>query len=293
MVAQIAGCQQRFGDTPPAHDAQFNRQIKDCGAGPGSGEAKGLSVKQTGSGDVTVTTPDGRYTADLSTATGGEMNVTDNKTGKSFLVYGDPHILTSQGGTADFQHSNVTFNLPDGTKMTVEPTDNPGVNTIKSVTISSGNNKGVDAVKVTGFQNGSLSVKTLSGEAGHRAGDEAERGSIELKAKDGNIADLVGRGGLSIHKTADGNIDGYAPKAGQGGPGQQHMPGPHHFPGHHGMDHHGKGHHAPHHGPGHRGGESELRRIEDEVKNLKQEIHDFMRSIHEGGETNFGENPIA
>lgn len=256
---------------------------RDCGSG---GENKGLSVNQGADGSVNVTTPNGRYTANLSTATGGKMTVTDNKTGENITVYGDPHIQTGAGGTADFQHSNVTFNLPDGTKITVNPTNNPGVNYINSVTISSNNAKGVDAVKVSGFQSGSLSVKTLSGEAGHRAGAEAERGSIELNAKGGNINDLVGRHGLEIHSKADGNIDGYAPpKGGDHGP---HDPG-HHDPRHHDPGHHGPGHHGPgyghhgHPGPGHHGhgGESKVQKLLHELEDLKHEVEDLNRRVHD------------
>ena len=62
----------------------------------------------------------GRYTIAASTDGGGTLTVTDNKTGESFKVWGDPHITTDNGDTTSFQHAPATFQLPDGTEITVD-----------------------------------------------------------------------------------------------------------------------------------------------------------------------------
>lgn len=89
-----------------------------CGAPPSSGQLKVDSNANTVS--------DGQYTYKASTANGGQLQVIDNSTGKVIdTVWGDPHINTANGGTANFQNGPVTFNMPNGTQVTMTPTAQP------------------------------------------------------------------------------------------------------------------------------------------------------------------------
>jgi hypothetical protein len=184
--------------------------------GPGQGGSGDDGCQPEGGGHLTVngdTISDGEYTIDASTADSGTITVTDkNNPTETFKVWGDPHITTGAGGTANFQHAPVTFKLPDGTQITVTPTDNPGVNTIEDVTVTSGN----DAATITGFTTGHLQTDLLPGQG--RRLDAATPDGTVLHAKDGNINDLVvANGGPEIFKKLkpsdpnyDPNIDRYA-----------------------------------------------------------------------------------
>ena len=141
----------------------------------------------------------GRYQITASNDNSGTLIVKDKETGQSFKVWGDPHISDSSGQSADFQHAPATFHLPDGTEITVTPTDNPGVNTIKYVTITKGNN----AAEITGF-GGNLQTQALPGEG--RYLDATTPDGAGVWAENGNIGQLELADGSPIH----GNIDSYA-----------------------------------------------------------------------------------
>jgi hypothetical protein len=51
------------------------------------------------------------------------MKVRDVKTGKTFEVWGDPHLHTGDGDKMSFTENNITINLPGGVKITVVPTE--------------------------------------------------------------------------------------------------------------------------------------------------------------------------
>jgi hypothetical protein len=145
----------------------------------------------------------GRYTIAASTDGGGTLTVTDNTNGESFKVWGDPHITTDKGDTTSFQHAPATFQLPDGTEITVDPTHNTGVNFIDNVTITKGN----DAVKMTGFQS-NLQTQALPGE-GYYLDATTPDGTV-LRAENGNIDQLELPNGTPISGGNVANIDGYA-----------------------------------------------------------------------------------
>jgi hypothetical protein len=145
----------------------------------------------------------GHYTIAASTDGGGTLTVTDNTTGESFKVWGDPHITTDKGDTTSFQHAPATFQLPDGTEITVDPTHNSGVNYIDNVTITKGN----DAVKMTGFQ-GNLQTQALPGE-GYYLDATTPDGTV-LTAENGNIDQLELPNGALISGNNVKNIDCYA-----------------------------------------------------------------------------------
>jgi hypothetical protein len=150
------------------------------------------------------TVTDGRYVITGTGANSGTLTVKDTTNGESFTVWGDPHITTSTGGTADFQYAPATFKLPDGTEITVTPTNNPGVNTINNVTITKGN----DAVTMTGFTTGHIDTDMHQGQAA--CYEQNTNDGTVLHAKGGNIDDLVTGDGTEIYNKAIGNIDSCA-----------------------------------------------------------------------------------
>jgi hypothetical protein len=151
----------------------------------------------------------GRYTITASTDGGGTLTATDNYTGESFKVWGDPHITEDTGATTSFQNAPATFQLPDGTEITVDPTHNSGsaVQYIDKVTITKGN----DAVEMTGFQ-GNLQTQALPGE-GYYLDATTPDGTV-LTAKNGNIDQLELQDGTPIGNVK--NIDGHANDGGKG-----------------------------------------------------------------------------
>jgi len=188
----------------------FRRHHHDCGGDDGG--CRG-DYGDHGCGDdhcdrLTVngnTVDTGRYTISASKDESGTLTVKDNVTGESFKVWGDPHITTDKGDTTQFQHAPVTFKLPDGTEITVDPTKDSGVNYINNVTITKGNN----AVEMTGFQGDStLQTQALPGE-GHYLDATTPDGTV-LTAHDGNIDQLQLQNGTVISGNNVSNLDSYA-----------------------------------------------------------------------------------
>jgi hypothetical protein len=198
------GPEPRWGGPNPGGPNQ------GCGAsGPsnGCGSSGGLTVNGN-----TVNT--GRYTITASQANGGTLTIKDNQTGKSTTVYGDPHILTDKGDTANFQHQPVTFALPDGTRITIDPTNNPGsVEYINNVSITKGDN----AVEMSGFHQGTLQTQFERG-AARREDAQHAPGTI-ITTVNGQIDQLQVLGGPAISGNSNPDLDGYA-NGGQGSGGQ-------------------------------------------------------------------------
>jgi hypothetical protein len=147
----------------------------------------------------------GRYTITASTDGGGTLEVKDKTNGQSFKVWGDPHITTDKGDTTSFQQAPATFKLPDGTEITVDPTqvNSSGVAYINNATITKGNN----AVTMTGFQ-GNLQTQALPGEG--RYLDQTTPDGTVLTAENGHIDELMLPDGTEINGNNVKNIDGYA-----------------------------------------------------------------------------------
>jgi hypothetical protein len=129
-------------------------------------------------------------------AKGPELTVTDTKTGKTLDVFGDPHISDGTQ-TASFQHGPATFNLPGGVRITVFPTNNPGVNTIASVQITDDKS----AVAINGFQTGNVQTEAEPGE-GRVINASIDHG-IEIAATQG-LGELLSANGSPINGPLDG-----------------------------------------------------------------------------------------
>jgi hypothetical protein len=164
----------------------------------GRGPANGLSVHGN-----TVNT--GRYTITASTDGGGTLKVTDTWTGKSFKIWGDPHIITDKGDKANFQHEPVTFRLDDGTRITIDPTNNPGaVEFIGRVAITKGN----DAVEMSGLHQGTLQTKFEPG-LGRAVDGQYAEGTV-ITPINGQLDQLQVVGGPKLNGNSDPNLDRYA-----------------------------------------------------------------------------------
>jgi Domain of Unknown Function (DUF1521) len=145
----------------------------------------------------------GRYCITASNEEGGRLEVTDKQTGKKFKVWGDPHIETGDGDKTDFHRKAATFELPDGTKITIDPTDGKGKTFIEKVAIT----RGDQAVEMTGFR-GNLKTELKSGQG--RALDQQYDDGTVMKTKNGEIDDLVLPNGQEITGNNIKDIDKFA-----------------------------------------------------------------------------------
>ena len=112
--------------------------------------AKGAEPTTTRSTAGTVDFENDNYTVKVGDT--GEINVTNEQTGEAYKIWGDPHVDVDGKHAFDFK-GTTTFDLDDGTKITVDTTPWKGQNgaTISSkVTIVDGQSdyavqiKGVD-----------------------------------------------------------------------------------------------------------------------------------------------------
>ena len=112
--------------------------------------AKGTEPTTTRGVDGTVDFENDNYSVKVGDT--GEINVTNKQTGEAYKVWGDPHVDVDGKHAFDFK-GTTTFDLDDGTKITVDTTPWKGQNgaTIASkVTIVDGQSdyavqiKGVD-----------------------------------------------------------------------------------------------------------------------------------------------------
>ncbi|WP_083754516.1 DUF1521 domain-containing protein [Bradyrhizobium murdochi] len=201
------GCNGSGGTEPTEPTTPPSSGGSSCG---GSGEP----FKVNGN---TVDT--GRYCITASTEHKGQLEVTDKQTGKKFKVWGDPHIETGDGDKTDFHRKPATFELPDGTKITIDPTNGEGKTYIEKVAIT----RGDQAAEMTGFQ-GNLKTELKSGQ-GQALDQQYEDGTV-MKTKNGEIDDLVLPNGQEITGNNIKDIDGYAgtgPTQGTGGTDDQIM----------------------------------------------------------------------
>jgi len=152
----------------------------------------------------TNTVDTGSYTIHASKDDGGTLSVTDNTSGENFKISGESHIQTGDGDKTNFMRQPATFELPDGTKITVTPTEGEGPTYIDNVTITRGN----DAAQINGVHDGNLHTVALRDEG--RYLDNATPDGTLLQAKDGHIDDLVLADGTEVKGNSVQNIDGYA-----------------------------------------------------------------------------------
>jgi hypothetical protein len=132
-----------------------------CGAGQHCGPRSGVRIDGN-----SIVTPG--YTMSLDTTNRSDSALTiRDKTGKVVAkIGGDPHalFLDKKGGVVaqgDFQKGPLTIKLPDGTKVTVVPTRNQGVNFISDVAVTNG--RGGVKASYGADGNGNLALQALPG----------------------------------------------------------------------------------------------------------------------------------
>ena len=101
----------------------------------------------------TDTIDTGRY---LISAKENEVKIYDKETNTWVQAQGDPHLSTSDGDRGQFQE-NLTIDLEDGTKITMQPTakDQAGVAWLDKVAVT----KGTEAVVMSGFHDAQPGVQ--------------------------------------------------------------------------------------------------------------------------------------
>lgn len=168
----------------------------------GSGDNCGCGGMSVNTANNTITVGD--YTITASPDKSGKLDITNNCTGKTDEVWGDPHISTADGGTADFQHNNATIALPNGALVNIKPTANPtGPNTMQQVTVTYGNH-----AAQFNFSNGQVQTQDMPGQG--YALDETTPGGVRMDASpNGQLAVETGTGEVPITQ-GTGNIDQYA-----------------------------------------------------------------------------------
>ena len=110
----------------------------------------------------------GEYTITAGTGDDGSLTVTNNQTGQSVEVWGDPHIKVNGKDTADFQKDDLNIQLQDGTVIHIQPTatNSDGKAHIAQVSIT----KGDQAVTIggtgpNGFEGGVTTSDVMNGDA--------------------------------------------------------------------------------------------------------------------------------
>ena len=124
--------------------------------------------------------------------------VTNNETGKTTKVWGDPHVDTDNDGKTDFDFKkDMTFQLDDGTKITVGtvPGGENGTTFSSSLTITNGDK----AVQVSGLgdqHDGANNLEVTQSDAGQTLDDLEHDGAITVfenggawQTKDGKAVD--------------------------------------------------------------------------------------------------------
>lgn len=141
----------------------------------------------------------GRY--EIS-ATEDEVWIRDRHTNTWVKLWGDPHGLTSDGDKFQF-HENITFDLLDGTKISIKttPKDANGVAWLDSLCVLKGN----QGVEVTGLHDGAAGAKI-----GSVTNDVAQ---LEAKYADGTILTINENGQIDDLFTTKGEIVGEDPSA--------------------------------------------------------------------------------
>jgi hypothetical protein len=173
----------------------YNRRCDDGRAG--CGPRPGITVNGN-----TIETEN--YVISAKKGDYGEVLVRDKATGKTIWSGGDPYLRTGDGDFTSYQNGNVTVNLPDGSKLTLDPTDkNDGRNIIERAVYTKGN----DAAVITFDGEGNPTTREMLGQ-GHRLDRRTEDG-VDLFARNGSIDDLRVQGGPEIKGNSIGNLDVY------------------------------------------------------------------------------------
>ncbi|WID99701.1 DUF1521 domain-containing protein (plasmid) [Bosea vestrisii] len=168
------------------------------GSGSNSGASDVWTHEKKDDGTAQIRLGD-KYTIDLKE--GDEsFTVRNNETGAVTRVWGDPHVDKDGDGKNDFDFKeNMTFQLDDGTKITVNTVDGGNGKTFSSgLTITNGNN----AIQVTGLagdKDGKNNLELIQSNAGTTL-DQLTADGAQIIYERGK--DWVGANGQSINQAA-------------------------------------------------------------------------------------------
>jgi hypothetical protein len=112
---------------------------------------------------------------------GSEVVLKNNETGAETKIWGDPHVDVGNNGSNDFDFKkDLTFQLEDGTKISIGTVDaGNGTTLASSLTITNGDN----AIEVTGLggaNDGANNLEVRQSNAGETLDDLTADGSITL-----------------------------------------------------------------------------------------------------------------
>lgn len=139
------------------------------------------------------------------TVTKDKVSIRDRECGAYVEAWGDPHLWTGDGDKFMFTQDNLTLDLPDGTKLTIEPTAvQGGVSWVEKLHVMNGDN----VISVEGIHS---AAEPVFGELGFDAADvdAAVEDGIVLYAER-SIDDLFSRqtGEELIHTSGERLLDG-------------------------------------------------------------------------------------
>jgi hypothetical protein len=163
-----------YGGASPSGDAGGAADPSAAGTGDGSsGVGDPSSAGQNGSSNLSVngnSVNTGMYTISGGSKDDGSLTITNNQTGQSTEVWGDPHVKVNGQDVADFQKGNLNIQLQDGTTVHIQPGAlQNGVAHIDQVSITNANGQAVtmggndgtfqDGVTTSGVQQNGAGVQ--------------------------------------------------------------------------------------------------------------------------------------
>ncbi len=156
-AAEESGCNEP--STSAASDDVWSHQVKDGQATINLGDKYTITAKEDGS----------------------EVVLKNNETGAETKIWGDPHVDVGNNGSNDFDFKkDLTFQLEDGTKISIGTVDaGNGTTLASSLTITNGDN----AIEVTGLggaNDGANNLEVRQSNAGETLDDLTADGSITL-----------------------------------------------------------------------------------------------------------------
>lgn len=198
-IALLQGGSSTPTPQPIATPTPISTPITTSASSDPTGSDPGLTV----SGNSVNT---GEYTITAGTNDDGSLTITNNQTGQSVEVWGDPHIKVNGQDTADFQKDDLNIQLQDGTVIHIQPTatNSDGKSHIAQVSIT----KGDQAVTMggsgpNGFEGGVTTSAVMNGDASIQTGlyNTPTATDITLGA-DGNLYYNNANGSMGAEITA-------------------------------------------------------------------------------------------
>jgi uncharacterized protein YidB (DUF937 family) len=181
-----SGCQESQPQQPEENECNRPDQpsgpdASGCSEPPSNScsESDPVWTHEVKDGQATIRLGD-KYTINAK-EDGSEVTLTNNETGATSRIWGDPHFDVGNNGSNDFDFKkDLTLSLDDGTKITIGTVGaGNGTTLASSLTITNGDN----AIQVTGLggnNDGANNLKVVQSNAGETLDDLTSDGSITL-----------------------------------------------------------------------------------------------------------------